>query len=321
MPRPRVLYMARWLPPEAKQILDAACDVDYFEPNREKLLEIIGNYDAFWSHFDHKVDKPVLERATKLKAVNTTSTGTDHIDKDECARRGIRVLSIAKDLGLLDSFTATAEIAWMLMLACHRNFRAANRDAHAGKWGNTERFQGDQLSTRTLGVLGIGRLGKMTAEFGKAFRMKVLGCDLQPFSIPGVEQVDFDALLRRSDAISIHIHMTPENRHLFNAQSIAKMKRGAVLVNTSRGGIIDEPALLAALDSGQLAAFGSDVVEDEWRADMSKQPVIEYAKTHDNVVLTPHIGGATRQSIEWSRIFSAKKLVHFLKTSEELAMP
>jgi D-3-phosphoglycerate dehydrogenase len=313
--------MARWLPDEAKEILDAECDVDYLPADRAKLLEIIGSYDAFWGHFDFKVDKPVLERATKLKVVNTTSTGTDHIDKDECARRGIHVLHIAKDLGLLDTFTATAELAWMLMLACHRNMRAATRDAHAGKWGNTERFQGDQLSTRTLGVLGIGRLGKMTVEYGKAFRMKVLGCDLQPFSIPGVEQVDFDTLLRRSDAISIHIHMTAENRHRFNAQSFAKMKRGAVLVNTSRGGIVDEAALLAALDSGQLAAFGSDVLEDEWRADMTKQPVIEYARTHDNVVLTPHIGGASRQSIEWSRVFSAKKLVHFLKTGEELTMP
>ena len=195
------------------------------------------------------------------------------------------------------------------------------RDAHAGVWGNTERFQGDQLAQRTLGVVGIGRLGKMVVEYGKAFRMKVLGCDYQPFSIPGVEQVDFDTLLRRSDAVSLHVHMTPENRHLINAQTIAKMKRGMVLVNTSRGGLVDETALLAALDSGQLAAFGSDVVEDEWRADMTTQPVVAYAKTYDNVVLMPHIGGATRYPISASRIFSAKKLVHYLKTGEELAMP
>lgn len=316
--RPKVLYMARWLPEEARRILEAACDVDYFPADRQRLLDLIADYDAFWGHFDFKVDEEVLARARRLKVVNTTSTGTDHIDKDACARRGIRVLSIAKDLALLDTFTATAECAWLLLLACHRQFRAASRAAHAGEWGNSERFQGDQLAGRTLGVLGVGRLGRMTVEYGKAFRMRVLGCDLKPFAIAGVERVDFETLLRESDALSLHIHLTPENRRLFNAETFARMKSGAILVNTSRGDVIDEPALLAALESGRLAAFGADVVHDEWRADMTAQPLVHYARTHDNVVLTPHIGGATRQSIAASRIFSARKLVQYLLTGEEL---
>ena len=150
--------------------------------------------------------------------------------------------------------------------------------------------------------------------------MRVLGCDLKPFDIDGVEPVDFGTLLRESDAISIHIHMTPENYHLINADAFARMKEGAVLVNTSRGDVIDEDALLAALESGKPAAFGADVLHDEWRPDMAEQPVVQYARDHDNVVLTPHIGGATLKSIKDARIFSAKKLVRFFETGEELAM-
>src|SRR5262249_45005047 len=155
-----------------------------------------------------------------------------------------------------------------------------------------------------LGVLGVGRLGRMICEYGKAFRMRVLGCDLKPFDIPGVESVDFDTLLRKSDVISIHIHLRPDNYQLFNSEAFAKMKHGVILVNTSRGDIIDEQALLVALESGRLAAFGGDVLHDEWRTDMRESPVVRYAETHDNVVITPHMGGATEKSIWGARNFS-----------------
>jgi len=308
------------LTPGAKEILEEAGDVEYLPSERPVLLERIADFDAYWSDITVKIDKPVLDRAQRLQVINVAATGTDHIDKKELARRNIRLLCIAKDYGLLDTFTATAECAWMLMLACHRRFREATAAALEGNW-DRESFRGEQLSDRTLGVLGVGRLGKMTVEYGKGFRMRVLGCDHLPFEIEGVERVDFDRLLRESDVISIHIHMLPENYHLFNEGTFAKMKDGAVLVNTSRGDIIDEDALLKALESGKLAAFGTDVLHDEWREDMSQQPVIQYARTHPNVVITPHMGGCTYKSVVDARIFSARKLAHYLKTGEELTMP
>lgn len=319
--RPKVLCMADLsLAPEAMEILKQAIDLDYRPPDRHVLLESIADYDAYWGHLNLKVDREVLDRASRLRAVVTATTGTDHIDKEECARRGIAVLSITEDYGLLESFTATAECAWMLMLGCHRHLRSAMRDALAGIWAHESRL-GKELSRLTLGVLGVGRLGRMVVEYGKAFRMKVLGCDRRPFSLPGVESVDFDSLLRRSDAISIHIHLTPENRHLFNADTFAKLKDGAVLVNTSRGDIVDEAALLTALDTGKLAAYGADVVHDEWRADMRQSALVAYAQTHENVLLTPHMGGRTRHGISGARVFTARKLVHFLQTGEKLSMP
>ena len=302
---------------QALELLRSETQLDCRPANRDVLRRFIHEYDAFWGHINLAVDREILGLVVRLKVINTASTGTDHIDKDEAARRGIKVLSITRDYGLLDTFTATAECAWMLLLACHRNLHPAVSSVLQGQWLG-EFFRGEQLSGRTLGVLGVGRLGKMVVEYGKAFRMRVLGCDLLPFDIPGVQPVDIDTLLRESDAVSIHIHMTPENRHIFNAEAFAKMKPGAILVNTSRGGIIDEAALCAVLDSGKLAAFGADVIEGERLADMNEAPMIRYARDHDNVILTPHIGGCTTKSINDARLFSARKLVHYLKTSEEL---
>ena len=318
--RPRVLCMVDLSgAPDAVETLNWVAEVDYCPSDRESLLQSIHNYDAFWVHVDLKIDQIVLERAKRLKVINTASTGTDHIDKEEVARRGIRLLSISSDYELLDRFTATAECAWMLQLACHRHLRAAVSHVLAGGWQG-HLFSGQQLSDCTLGVLGVGRLGRMVCHYGQAFRMQVLGCDLKTFEIPGVRSVDFDTLLQESDAISIHIHMEPQNYHLFDNGAFGKMKDGAILVNTSRGDVIDETALIRALQSGKLAAFGTDVLHDEWRKDISESPVVQYAQNHDNVVITPHMGGASETSIWSARSFSAKKLAHFLETGQELTM-
>ena len=319
--RPRLLCMTDLsMAPEGLDELKRVARVDYVPSDRKVLMESIGEYDAFWGHTELKMDREVLDRAAKLKVINTASTGTNHIDKDEAARRGIRVLSITTDYGLLEKFTATAECAWMLNLACLRHFRAATQHVLEGKWQG-QAFSGRQLFDLTYGVLGVGRLGKMTCRYAKAFCDRTIGCDLKEFEVPGVEQVCFEALLGESDVISIHIHMLPENYHLFNSGTFAQMRDGAVLVNTSRGDIIDESALIEALESGKLAAFGADVISDEWREDMADSPLVQYAQAHENVVITPHIGGASDTSLRLAREFSAKKLAHYLETGEELRMP
>jgi len=319
--KPTVLVLSPWLPDEAKAILEAATLPIYRTSSRDAMLADIDKADALWPHFDLKVDRETLDRAPNLKVINCASTGTDHIDKAAIAARGITLLSLAKDVGLLRTFTATAELSWMFTMAGFRHVRAATRAAHDGDWADgARRFEGRQLYGKTLGVLGIGRLGRMTVEFGKGFGMRVQGCDVQPFDIDGVEPVDFDTLLATSDAISIHIHMTPENHHLFDAATLAKVKSGVVIANTSRGDIIDEAAMIDALESGQVAAYGADVVHDEWRPDMRENLLVHYATDHDHVTLTPHIGGSTIESVVNARVFSARKLAHYLQTGEQLAM-
>jgi phosphoglycerate dehydrogenase-like enzyme len=306
--------------PEALDILRGVAEVDYLPPDRRRMMETLHLYDALWTEFTMKLDREVLARGARLRAVNTASTGTDHIDKGFLAERGIRLLCIKEDLGLLDQFTATAECGWMLLLACARRMRRCVEVSLSDSWSGRDALRGRQLSGLTLGVLGVGRLGKMTVEYGKAFRMRVIACDLKEFHIGGVTRVSFETLLRESDAVCIHIHLTPENRGLFNAEAFGRMKPGAILVNTSRGDIVEEGALLAALESGRLGAYGTDVVHDEWRASMGESPLVRYARGHSNVVITPHIGGNTDYSVRAARIFSARKLAHFLETGQELRM-
>ncbi|HRU04938.1 MAG TPA: D-isomer specific 2-hydroxyacid dehydrogenase family protein [Candidatus Brocadiia bacterium] len=317
--RPRILCTLPWLPKQAAAILAAGAEVCYMAPERSRLLETIGQFDAWWLHFDTRCDREMLERASRLRVVCTATTGTDHIDREEAGRRGVRVLSIAKDRGLLDTFTATAELNWMLVLGLMRHMRAAVRAAHDGDWADgSVRFEGLQLRGRTLGVVGLGRLGTMTARYGNAFGMEVLGNDLAPVALPDVRQVDLPDLLKRSDVICIHVHLTQETRHLFDKNALLQVKHGAALVNTSRGDIVDEEAVIEALESGRLAGYAADVLHDEWNASMSHNPLVRYARDHDNVILTPHIGGATRDSVTAARNFTARKLVHFLRTGQEL---
>lgn len=320
--RPKVLCTAPNVEGEPGDILSGVADVTFADGDRAEVLRVIDRFDAWWLHFHDKADAEVLRRAPRLKVVNTCSTGTDHIDKDLCSELGIRVLCIAKDIALLNSFTATSECAFMLLLSCFRHFRTLNRLAHEGRWRNAGHIhQGEQLAGKTMGVLGIGRLGKMTVDYAQGFRMRVLGCDLLDFDIPGVERVSFDELLARSDAISIHIHMTKQNYHLFGPEVFARMKPGMVLVNTSRGDVIDERALIDALEDGTVRAFGADVLHNEFAETMDDNIVFQYAKDHENVVFTPHVGGATYESVTNARRFSAQKLAHYLATGEELKMP
>jgi D-3-phosphoglycerate dehydrogenase len=164
-------------------------------------------------------------------------------------------------------------------------------------------------------VLGYGRLGRIVAEYGKAFRMPVLACnDIPVEPAPGVEMVDFDTLLRRSDVLSIHVHLTDSNRHLIDRSAFARMKPGSILLNTSRGGIVDEGAFLDALRHGPLAGAGIDVVDGEWDPAIGRHPLLCYAREHDNLVITPHVGGITYESQQMAFAFTVEKLKSHLLT-------
>jgi len=307
------------LAPNALDPLKEVADVDHLPIDRKVLLERIGDYDAYYGHTDIQLDREIIDKAKRLKVVGAPSTGTDHIDVKLLKERGIELLALTYEYELLDTFTATAECAWALLLASTRRIPAAVETVRRGKWAR-ECFFGPnyekiswQLSGKTLGVLGIGRLGKMVVEYGKAFRMRVLGCDPKKFSIDGVQRVDFDTLLRESDAISIHVHLRDETRGLLSREAFEKMKEGVVIINTSRGGLIDEAAFLENLESGKISAAGLDIIDGEWLEDINTHPLVRYAQKHDNLLITPHIGGGTIESVADARIFIAKRLAEYLK--------
>lgn len=299
--------------PDVLAPLKAIAEVVSMPADRGALRQSLGQYDAYFASLHVRADREVLQSSGRLCVIATPSTGTDHIDLHAAAERGIEVLSLKDDLELLRKITATAELAWALLLATVRRLPWAFAAARQGDWAR-DRFRGHQLSGKTLGVLGYGRLGSMVARYGKAFGMRVLACEVRDVTpAGGVALVDFDTLLSESDVLSVHVHLTEANRGLLNAEAFAKMKPGAVLVNTSRGAIIDEAAFLDALRSGRLGGAGVDVIHGEWDANLSEHPLIRYANEHENLIISPHVGGVTFESQRMALEHTVLKLLQFLE--------
>ena len=303
--------------PDVLDPLRGVAEVVTLPAASETLLEKIPEFDAYLASMRIQVTRDVLDRAIRLRVIANAATGLDHIDVDYAEAKGIDIVCLKDDREFLDRITATAEMTWALMLATVRRLPWAFTAALAGDWAR-DRFRGHQLSGKTLGILGYGRLGSMVASYGLAFRMRVLACDHKEVAPqPGVEMVRFDRVLAESDVLSIHIHLTEKSRGLIDAKALAKMKRGAVLINTSRGAIVDEVALLAALQSGHLGGAGLDVIDGEWRNDLELHPLVSYAGKHENLVITPHIAGATFESQRAASEHIIQKLKAYMEARNE----
>ena len=302
--------------PEVRKMIEKVFQVQYIKPESQVLAEALVDADAYYAALQVCITGEMMRNARRLKVITTPSTGMDHIDLKTAEEIGIEVLSLKDDRELLDKITATAELTWALLLACMRKMPSASAAARNGIWGR-DMFRGHQIAYKTFGILGCGRLGTIVAEYAKAFKMRVIACDKLSIKLSDVEQVSFDELLEQSDVLSIHIHLTEENTGLIDKHVFEKMKDGSVLINTSRGAIIDEEALLEALQSGKLMAAGLDVIHGEWMEDISKHHLIEYMQEHDNLIITPHVGGVTYESQQMAFEAAAKKLVDYL-TKEDI---
>jgi len=292
-------------------------DVVTLEPDPQTLATQMPHFDAYFASLHVRLTRETIATSPCLRVIVTPSTGLDHIDMAAAQERGVAVLSLRGETQFLDSITCTAEMAWGLMLAVVRRLPWSFEAAKRGEWAR-DRFRGHQLSGKTFGTLGYGRLGRIVAQYARAFRMRVLACDVREVTPePGVELVDFDTLLRESDVLAINIHLTDENRHLIGAAEFARMKPTAWLINTSRGGIIDEEAFVAALEKSAIAGAGVDVIEGEWRDDLADHPLIRYAKTHENLVISPHTGGVTVEAQRMTIEFMVRKLIAFMEARDD----
>ncbi len=313
----KILNMAdtSWCP-EVLEPLKQYANIITLKPTRKNLLNNIDKFNAYIASLYVRLDKEILDRAKRLRVIVTPSTGTDHIDIKTAIQKNIVILSLKNDTDFLDSITATAELTWALLLATIRKIPWAFEAAKSGFWAR-DRFRGHQLSGKTLGILGYGRLGRIIGQYAKAFRMNVIAHDIRSIDEirpeEYIEIVTFKKLLHESDILTIHIHLTEENRNLINLKTLSEMKKGAILINTSRGAIIDEQALIDALNSGQISAAGLDVIHGEWNTNLKEHPLIKYANTHENLIISPHIGGVTYESQKMTLEFSINKLIHFIK--------
>jgi D-3-phosphoglycerate dehydrogenase len=310
---------------EARRTLATFADVDYVAcADQHALLAAIANarYEAVICRLGLAVDRHVLDAAPALRYVVTPTTGLDHIDVAEAQRRGIRVVSLRGEREFLETIRSTAEHTFALLLAVIRRITETHDEVLAGRWQRGEPTRLGELAGNTLGVVGCGRLGRMVAGYGVAFGMQVLAFDRDAEQLArapaGVVAVDADELLARSDVVSLHLPLAPDTDRWLDADRIARMRRGAVLVNTARGELVDEPALLTALASGHIAAAGLDVLAGDGRWDRqvpAEHPLIEYARSHPNVIITPHIGGFGRTSLVRARQFIARR---FAEAAQEI---
>jgi D-3-phosphoglycerate dehydrogenase len=302
--------------PKAKEILDKVGKVDYEIPSQKQLLKIIGDYDYVLCGLGLNFDKEVLSKAKKLKAIATATTGLDHIDMKFAEEKGIKILSLRGENEFLDTITGTAELALGLMITLVRNMHIAYPAVLNGEW-DREKFKGHSLYGQTLGIVGLGRLGKMMARYGKALGKRVIFYDpkIDHNHTFDYKKVDFDELLKESDYISIHVHLTPETEYMFNKDSISKMKPSAYIINTSRGKIVHEKDIIDAIKKKKIAGYATDVLDGELvfiNNDCSEHIIVKHAKTNPNILIVPHIGGMTHESRRDTDVFIAKKLSNMI---------
>lgn len=304
--------------PAAERRLRELGDVTLADLDGPGLRAATAGAEVLFVRLRNRVDGRVLSAAPRLRAVVSPTTGLDHLDLDALGGRGVAVLSLRGEVEFLRGVTATAEHSWALLLALVRRLPAAAAAARAGTW-DRDRFRGRELAGKSLGVVGLGRLGSMVARYGAAFGMRVVAYDPYLSPWPGRRGAprrmrSLGALLAESDVVSLHVPLNEETRGMLDAAALASMKAGALLVNTARGGVVDEDALVEAVRTGHLAGAALDVVAGEAAAGgPGASPAVRFAAADDRILVTPHIGGATLESMENTEIFMAEKLARWLR--------
>lgn len=319
MTRPTILLGESRFADGARAVLKQAGDVVDFG-DRESFAARLPEADAIVVGLEVRLVGEVLERAGRLRVIASRTSQLRHIDLAETARRGITVLSIDPQAPVMRETTSTAELTMALLLSLVRNVPWAFDAVKDGRW---ERFGygGRELRGKTLGILGFGRLGTMVCGYAQAFGMRVLAHDREEkhdeIAARGADPVPLDRLLEESDVFSVHCTWSEETRGLIGAEQLRLLRPGTVLVNTARGEIVDEPALLDALESRRLAGAAIDTLanEDPDGGHLAGNPLVEYARTHENLIIVPHLGGATVEATERTQCYISEKLVAWLESN------
>ena len=303
---PKVL-ISDSLSPAAVQIFkDHGIDVD-FQPalgkDKDKLGELIGNYDGLAIRSATKVTSKILEKAKNLKVIGRAGIGVDNVDIPAATARGIIVMNTP-----FGNSITTAEHAISLMLTLARQIPEADISTRAGKW-EKNRFMGVEITGKTLGIIGCGNIGSIVADRALGLKMKVIAYD--PFLSAerakdlGVEKVELDELLKRADIITLHTPLTDKTRNIIDAAALKKTRKGVRIVNCARGGLIDETAVYEALKSGHVAGAAFDVFAEE---PATSNPLF----TLPNVVCTPHLGASTTEAQENVALQIAEQMSDYL---------
>jgi len=313
MAKPKV-YVTRIIPEPGLSMLKECCDVEVhnskeWPPSRQELIEKVRDKDALLCLLTDKIDAEVMDAAPKLKVISTYSVGFDHIDVAEATKRGIYVTHTP---GVLTD--AVAEFTVGLILAVTRRIVEADKVIRSGQWDkpwNPYFLTGPELKGKTVGLVGLGRIGVATAKRLSSFDVKLVYYDVERRwdveSVLNMEYMDLDTLLSVSDIVSIHVPLTKDTYHLINEERLRRMKKTAYLINTARGPVVDTNALVKALREGWIAGAALDVFEQE------PLPPDHPLTKFDNVVLAPHIASATIEARQRMAELAARNLISVLK--------
>lgn len=310
MAKPRV-FSTHELFADARAILDAACDVEYWtdadRPPREEVLRRIKDKEGLVCLLTEKINEELLRAAPKLRIAANVAVGYDNIDVDACTKRGVVATNTP---GVLDE--TTADFAWTLLMAVARRIGEGELLARSGNWKgwNLDQLCGADVWGKTLGLVGFGRIGRAVARRALGFQMKVVYTDAvrAPQDVEksvNAEFRDMNALLAESDFISVHVPLLPDTRGLFDAPKFYRMKPTAFLINTSRGPVVDEAALVAALEANKIAGAALDVYENE--------PFIHPGLKLPNVVLAPHLASASIETRTKMAVMAATNVISLFK--------
>jgi D-3-phosphoglycerate dehydrogenase len=254
-----------------------------------------------------------IDRAKSLKLFITATTGADHVDAEALERRKIPLYTLRSEKEFLKNITSAAEHSWLLLLACARRLKAAVYAADKGEW-NRDQFPGLLLRGKTLGIIGCGRIGQWMATYATAFGMTCLGFDPVLKDWPAsIKKTDLENLLRLSDFVTLHVPLEDSTKNLLGPREFSLMKKGVVVINTSRGSVLDEQALLKALQEGRVSSAGLDVLAHE--PDVKDDALIRYAASHPQLIITPHIAGYTPESLSLVLRHSCDRIKSFFSSS------
>ena len=307
---PKVLVSDKISPAAIEIFKSNGVEVDYLPDvgkDKDKLAEIIGQYDGLAIRSATKVTDKILASADNLKVVGRAGIGVDNVDIPAATAKGVIVMNTP-----FGNSITTAEHAISLMLALARQIPEADASTRASKW-EKNRFMGVEVTNKVLGLIGAGNIGSIVADRAQGLKMKVVAFD--PFLTPeravdlGVEKVELDELLARADFITLHTPLIDATRNIIDAGAFAKMKDGVRIVNCARGGLIDEAALKDALESGKVAGAALDVFEEEPAKD---NPLFSLP----NVICTPHLGASTTEAQENVALQVAEQISAYLMSGE-----
>jgi len=270
-----VIYVPEISKLELTTLLSETPDIEYLftNPNKQNFI----------------LDEEVLKNSN-IKVINTCSTGLNHIDMDYCERNNVEVWSLKEDFELINDLPSTAELSFGLMMSLLRKIPEGFDSVKKGEW-DYEPFIGRQVKGLTIGIIGFGRLGRITAELFKGWGVNILVNDPYVGTFE-YEQVEIKEIQKKSDVVFLHLHANKETRNMVDRELLSNMKKGSILINTSRGELVNEKDVINSIKEGHLGGYGTDVITDEF-GDVKESELVEFSRENNNVVITPHVGGMT----------------------------